>query len=145
MLARLATVLWQTATPALGPGERRVGQVRVNASVRPARLMASPLLPRLDNWQDISMLEGGRTMKKVLGAVLALLLGLSTAGAWAAEVSGKIKSVDPGQRAIVLEDDSIIWIAEGLPMDNLQEGKSVKASYEEREGKKVATSVEVTE
>jgi hypothetical protein len=84
-------------------------------------------------------------MKKVLGAVLALMLGLGVAGAWAEEVAGKIKSVDTVARSIVLEDDSIIWIAEGVVMDNLQEGKSVKASYEERDGKKVATSVEVTE
>jgi hypothetical protein len=34
-------------------------------------------------------------MKKVLGAVLAMLLGLGVAGAWAEEVAGKIKSVDP--------------------------------------------------
>ena len=39
----------------------------------------------------------------------------------------------------------MIFIAEGVAMDNLQEGKSVKASYEEREGKKVATIVEVSE
>lgn len=84
-------------------------------------------------------------MKKVLGAVLAMLLGLGVAGAWAEEVSGKIKSVDPAVRVIVLEDGSMIFIAEGVPMDNLQEGKSVKASYEEREGKKVATIVEVSE
>jgi hypothetical protein len=84
-------------------------------------------------------------MKKVLGAVLAMLLGLGVAGAWAEEVAGKIKSVDTAVRVIVLEDGSMIFIAEGIPMDSLQEGKSVKASYEEREGKKVATTVEVSE
>jgi hypothetical protein len=84
-------------------------------------------------------------MKKVLGVALALMLGLGVAVAGAEEVAGKIKSVDTAARSIVLEDGSIIWIAEGVVMDNLQEGKSVKASYEEREGKKVATSVEVSE
>jgi Protein of unknown function (DUF1344) len=84
-------------------------------------------------------------MTKVLGITLALLLGLGIAGAWAEEVSGKIQSVDPADRTIVLENGSKIWVAEGLPMDNLKEGKSVKASYEERDGKKVATSVEVSE
>ena len=84
-------------------------------------------------------------MKKVLGALLAMLLGLGVAGAWAEEVAGKIKTVDTVVRVIVLEDGSMIWIAEGVAMDALQEGKSVKASYEEREGKKVATSVEVSE
>ena len=84
-------------------------------------------------------------MTKVLGITLALLLGLGIAGAWAEEVSGKIQSVDPADRTIVLDDGSKIWVAEGIPMDNLKEGKSVKASYEERDGKKVATSVEVSE
>jgi hypothetical protein len=87
----------------------------------------------------------GTGMKKVLGAALALLLGLGVASASAEEVAGKIKSVDVAQRIVVLEDGTMIWIAEGVVIDTLQEGKSVKASYEEREGKKVATSVEVAE
>jgi hypothetical protein len=84
-------------------------------------------------------------MKKVLGATLAMMLGLGVAGAGAEEVAGKIKSVDTAVRVIILDDGSTIWIAEGVAMDHLQEGKSVKASYEEREGKKVATNVEVSE
>jgi hypothetical protein len=84
-------------------------------------------------------------MARVLAIALALLLGVGLAGAWAAEISGKIQSVDPGDRTIVLDDGSKIWVAEGVPMDDLKEGKSVKASYEERDGKKVATNVEVTE
>ena len=84
-------------------------------------------------------------MKKVVTIALALLLGLGVAGAWADEIAGKIKSVDPAQRAVILEDGTMIWVAEGVAMDNLQEGKSVKASYEERDGKKIATSVEVSD
>ena len=75
-------------------------------------------------------------MRTVLGITLALLLGLGVAGAWAEDISGKIQSVDPGERAFVLE---------GISMDALKEGASVKASYEERDGKKVATSVEVSD
>src|SRR5262245_56297676 len=89
--------------------------------------------------------EGGDVMKKVLTIALALLLGLAVTGAWAEEVSGKIKTVDSAQRAVVLEDGTMIWIAEGVAMEDLQEGKSVKASYEERDGKKIAVSVEVSE
>jgi hypothetical protein len=84
-------------------------------------------------------------MHKVLGITLALLLSLGVAGAWAEEIAGKIQSVDAAEKAIVLEDGTKIWVAEGVPMDNLTEGKTVKASYEERDGKKVATSVEVSE
>jgi hypothetical protein len=81
----------------------------------------------------------------VIGITLALLLGLGVTVGWAEEITGKIQSVDVADRAFVLEDGSKIWVAEGVSMDALKEGTSVKASYEEREGKKVATSVEVSQ
>jgi len=84
-------------------------------------------------------------MRTVLGITLALLLGLGVTGAWAENISGKIQSVDPGERAFVLDDGSKLWVAEVISMDALKEGASVKASYEERDGKKVATSVEVSD
>jgi Cu/Ag efflux protein CusF len=84
-------------------------------------------------------------MKKVLGIALAMLLAVSVAGAWAEEIQGKIQKVDPADRVIVLEDGTQLWVAEGLAMDTLKEGASVKAAYEERDGKKVATGFEVSE
>jgi hypothetical protein len=81
----------------------------------------------------------------VIGITLALLLGLGVTVGWAEEITGKIQSVDVADRAFVFEDGSKIWVAEGVSMDALKEGTSVKASYEEREGKKVATSVEVSQ
>jgi hypothetical protein len=83
-------------------------------------------------------------MKKVLAISLALLLIVSVAGVWAGEIEGKIQKVDPADRAFVLEDGTQLWVAEGLSMDTLKEGASVKASYEERDGKKIATSFEVS-
>jgi len=84
-------------------------------------------------------------MKKVVGIVMALLLVFAVAGAWAEEIQGKIKAVDVAERAFSLEDGTQLWMAEGLPLDTLKEGASVKASYEERDGKKIVTSVEVSE
>ena len=84
-------------------------------------------------------------MRMVLGIALALLLGLGVTAAWAEDVSGKIQSIDQNERAFVLDDGSKIWVAEGVSMDALKEGASVKASYEERDGKKVATSLEVSD
>ena len=81
-------------------------------------------------------------MRAVLGIALALLLGLGVSGAWADDIKGKVQSVDTSERVFVLEDGSKIWVAEGVSMDVVKEGASVKASYEERDGKKVATSVE---
>jgi len=84
-------------------------------------------------------------MRKVVMLALAGLLAVGVSGTWAEDVSGKIQSIDTSDRAIVLDDGSKIWLAEGVPMDNLKEGASVKASYEERDGKKIATSVEVSD
>ncbi|MBI4588559.1 MAG: DUF1344 domain-containing protein [Candidatus Rokubacteria bacterium] len=83
-------------------------------------------------------------MQKVLGIALALLLVLSVASAWAGEIEGKIQKVDPADRMFVLEDGTQLWVAEGLSLETLKEGASVKASYEERDGKKIATSFEVS-
>jgi uncharacterized protein DUF1344 len=82
-------------------------------------------------------------MRKIFGITLALLLALSI-GAWAADmIEGKIQSVDTSDRVFTLEDGTKVWVAEGLPIEKLKEGAQVKASYEVRDGKNVATDIEV--
>ena len=81
-------------------------------------------------------------MKKLLVVAVVLTLALSGA-AWAAEVQGKIKSVDTSEKSFVLEDGTKIWLGEGVAIDTLREGAEVSASYAEKDGKNVATSVEV--
>ncbi len=82
---------------------------------------------------------------KTLGLALTLLLTLAVAGAWAADVEGKIQQVNMTDRTIVLDDGTQLYLAEGVPTDNLREGAKVKASYEEREGKKVVTGIQVSD
>ena len=84
-------------------------------------------------------------MKKAVGLAMAMLLAVGISGAWAGEVEGKIQSVDTSDRTIVLDDGTTLSVAEGVAMENLKEGAKVKASYEERDGKKVVTSVSVSE
>jgi hypothetical protein len=79
-----------------------------------------------------------------MGLAVAVVLALSMA-AWAGELEGKIQKVDPADRMFVLEDGTQVWVAEGVPMDKLKEGAKIKASYEERDGKKIATTFEVSE
>ena len=83
-------------------------------------------------------------MRRIMGLAVAVVLALSMA-AWAGELEGKIQKVDPADRMFVLEDGTQVWVAEGVPMDKLKEGATVKASYEERDGKKIATAFEVSE
>jgi ribosomal protein S1 len=62
--------------------------------------------------------------------------------AFAADVQGKIKSVDPTGRMVTLDDGTMLQIPPTLSVEkqSLKPGASVKASYEEKDGKKVATS-----
>ena len=80
-------------------------------------------------------------LKAFVGAV-ALSVALSGA-AFAADVEGKIKSVDATEKSFTLEDGTKVWIGESVSIEKIKEGSDVKASYEEKDGKKTATTVEV--
>jgi Protein of unknown function (DUF1344) len=84
-------------------------------------------------------------MLRKLAIVALLLVFAAAAPVWAEEISGKIQKVDTGDRSIVLEDGTQLWLGESVSADALQEGKTVKASYEEKDGKKVVTAIEVSE
>jgi hypothetical protein len=84
-------------------------------------------------------------MKRIMGLTLATLLWVSVAAVSAAEISGKVQALDAGERVVVLDNGTKLWVAEGLPMDKLKEGAEVRASYEERDGKNVITALEVSE
>lgn len=80
-------------------------------------------------------------LKAFVGAV-ALSVALSGA-AFAADVEGKIKSVDTTEKSFTLEDGTKVWVGESVSIEKIKEGSDVKASYEEKDGKKTATTVEV--
>src|SRR5207302_6883251 len=80
---------------------------------------------------------------KIAAAVVVLVV-CSIGVAPAEEIRGKIRTLDQSGRAFTLEDGTQIWVAEGVSMSPLKEGTSVKAAYEERDGKKIGISVGVT-
>ena len=80
-------------------------------------------------------------LKAFVGAI-ALSVALSGV-AFAADVEGKIKSVDTTEKSFTLEDGTKVWIGESVSIEKIKEGSDVKASYEEKDGKKTATTVEV--
>jgi hypothetical protein len=82
-------------------------------------------------------------MRKLLGVVLMVVLALWAVSGWAAEIEGKIQTVDASDRSIVLSNGTKLSVAEGVSLDMLKEGTDVKVAYEERDGKNVATSIEV--
>ena len=92
--------------------------------------------------------KGECSMRKTLIAVLvgtALLLALSVSAGWAGQIAGKIQKVDHSERHFVLEDSTQVWVAEGFPIETLKEGATVEGSYDERDGKKIATTLKVSE
>jgi hypothetical protein len=82
-------------------------------------------------------------MQKLLGVVLMVVLALWAVSGWAAEMEGKIQTIDASDRTIVLSNGTKLSVAEGVALDTLKEGTDVKVAYEERDGKNIATGIEV--
>jgi Protein of unknown function (DUF1344) len=74
-------------------------------------------------------------------AVITVVMVLAPV-AWAEDVQGKIKSVDASGKMVTLDDGTRLMIPPTLAIEKqaLKPGANVKASYEEKDGQKVATS-----
>ncbi len=92
-------------------------------------------------------------MKKIAALVLVATFALAGA-ALAAEVEGTIQSVNSMNNAVVLDNGSTLAVDQDTKitvagnegkLEDLKAGGKVKASYEEKDGKNVATTLEVSE
>jgi hypothetical protein len=83
------------------------------------------------------------TMGRIVTILAAVLLVASVAGA--ADIEGKVKTWDAATKMITLEDGTQLSMAADAKMmgDPVKEGSTVKASYDEKDGKKVITQIEV--
>ena len=61
----------------------------------------------------------------------------------AADMEGRVQSVDAAERTVVLDNGAKVWVSDGVTLDDVKAGAVVKVSYEEKDGKPVATSIEV--
>lgn len=63
----------------------------------------------------------------------------------AIEIEGKVKTMDGSGKSVTLEDGTKLSIPDSLKAARgaLREGAIVKATYEEKDGEKVVTSIEV--
>ena len=73
-------------------------------------------------------------------AVLALGPAVHAAG----PISGVIKEINTLSSIVTLEDGTELRIVSQEMMDKLQEGDRVEVVFEEKDGQKVVSSVEVT-
>jgi hypothetical protein len=83
--------------------------------------------------------------RSIIVVIVAVSLTLSFGIGWAEDVGGKVQSVNVTERSFTLDDGTQIYLAEGIPAESIKEGSKVKVTFEERDGKKVATTVEVAE
>jgi Cu/Ag efflux protein CusF len=85
------------------------------------------------------------SMTRALAVLAALLLVVSVASAAGNEIEGKVKSYDQTSHMLTLEDGTQISVPATVKVeaDKLKAGAMVKAAFEEKDGKKTATSIEV--
>jgi Cu/Ag efflux protein CusF len=82
---------------------------------------------------------------KMLAVFVTLLLAASLAWAAGNEVQGKVKSWDAATETVTLEDGTMLTVPSAVKeRDQLKEGATVKASYEEKDGKKVVSKIDIT-
>jgi len=120
----------------------RIAGTAIALSTRPGtpprRVAARPRI-------EITHSEEAEQMKKagvlLVLVVIAVVMTLAPV-AWAADVEGKIKSVDPSGKMVTLADGTKLMIPPTVKVEKqaLKPGANVKASYEEKDGNKVATS-----
>jgi len=83
----------------------------------------------------------GKFAMGILIALVTMLIVVPLASA--ADIEGKVVSIDPRTRVITLDDGTKLKVMDAAQLQDLKPGANVKASYEERGGEKVATSIQV--
>jgi hypothetical protein len=87
-------------------------------------------------------LEEARPMSRILIACIVVTAVVFAAlPVLAADMEGKIQSIDTTERTLTLDNGTKVWLADAVAIDSIQAGADVTVSYEERDGKPVATSV----
>jgi Cu/Ag efflux protein CusF len=85
----------------------------------------------------------------VLGALViapAVMAQTQAPAAAAKTIEGKVMAVDPAGKSLTLDDGTKLTIPESVKFSSadLKPGTAVKAAYEERNGQKILTNLEVT-
>jgi Cu/Ag efflux protein CusF len=80
-------------------------------------------------------------MKKFTVPAMAALIALGANFAWAADVTGVIKSINANTHEIVLEDGKAYQVANNVDLASFKSGDKVTISAEVENGKNMASKV----
>ena len=69
-------------------------------------------------------------------------VALFAASAVAGEIEAKVQSFNATERTITLENGTKLWLAEGVDSADIKEGADIRVSFEERDGRSIATRIE---
>ena len=80
----------------------------------------------------------------VLGALVVAPVMAQQAGG-AKTIEGKVMAVDPAGKSLTLDDGTKLTIPDSVKVSraDLKPGAAVKAAYEEKDGQKVLTQLEI--
>jgi Cu/Ag efflux protein CusF len=81
-------------------------------------------------------------MKKFVIPAAAALMAMSVSFAWAADVTGVIKSINANAHEIVLDDGKTYTVPQSMKLSDFKEGDKVMVSAEVQNGKNVASKVQ---
>jgi Cu/Ag efflux protein CusF len=82
----------------------------------------------------------------VLGAlVVAPVMAQQAPASGAKTIEGKVMAVDPAGKSVTLDDGTKLTIPDSVKVSNadLKPGAAVKAAYEEKDGQKILTHLEI--
>jgi len=89
--------------------------------------------------EDLAMTK---TIASALALAAAAAVAVTLAGpASAQEVVGVYRSFDTGQRILILEDGTRLYVAEGVTLRSYEPGAKVRFFVEERDGRRYITRV----
>jgi hypothetical protein len=79
----------------------------------------------------------------IVSLALIAVVSVAPAAVSAADMEGRVQSVDASERTVILDNGAKVWVSDGVAIDDVKEGAVVKVSYEDKDGRPVATSIEV--
>ena len=80
-------------------------------------------------------------MRKFTAPAIATIMALNASFAWAADVTGTIKSINANAHEIVLEDGKAYTVTNDVNLASFKTGDKVTISMEVENGKNVASKV----